>query len=71
MILHQMLLVPRILLHALVVVYALENNLTEAVKVGDVAHLRVEELGHQGAGGALVVNLCISWISVQSILATT
>ena len=57
MIIHQMLLVPWILLHALVVLYALENNLTEAIEVGDVAHLRVEQLGHQGARGALVVNL--------------
>lgn len=65
MIIHQMLLVPRILLHLLVVVYALENDLAEAVKVGEVAHLRVEEFGHQGAGGALVVNLCIFSISVQ------
>ena len=57
MIIHQMLLVPWILLHALVVLHALEKNLAEAIEVGDVAHLRVEQLGHQGARGALVVNL--------------
>ena len=55
-----MLLVPRILLHALVVLDVLENHLAEAVKVGDVAHLGVEELGHEGARGGLVVDLCFS-----------
>lgn len=46
-----MLLVPRILLHALVILEALENHLAEAIEVGQVAHLRVEELGHQCACG--------------------
>lgn len=59
----QMLLIPRILLHGLVMFQALEDDLTEAVKVRDVAHLAVEELRHEGAGGGLVVDLqhrCIS-----------
>ena len=56
-IIHQMLLIPWILLHVLVVVYALENDLAEAVIGGEVAKLRVDECGHLGAGGALVVNL--------------
>lgn len=53
----QMFLVPWILLHALVVLDAPENDLAEAVKVGHVAHLRVEELCHEGARGFLVVDL--------------
>ena len=53
----EMLLVPRILLHALVILDRLEDHLAEAVEVGDVAHLRVEELRHKGARGALVVDL--------------
>ena len=57
MIIHQMLLIPRILLHTLVVLNILETHLAETIEVGNVAHLRIEELGHQSAGGALVVNL--------------
>ena len=53
----QMLLVPRILLHALIVFDALEDDLAEAIEVGHVAHLRVEKLRHQGARGFLVVDL--------------
>ena len=52
-----MLLIPRILLHALVILDALEDYLTEAVEVGHVAHLRVEELRHEGPRGGLVVDL--------------
>ena len=52
-----MLLVPRILLHSLVVFYTLEYHLAKAVKAGDVTHLRVEELCHQGARGRLIMNL--------------
>ena len=66
MIIHQMLLIPWILLHALVVLYALEKNLAEAIEVGNVAHLRVEELGHQRARGALVVNLLVSFLSISA-----
>ena len=57
MIAHKMLLIPRILLHTLVVVHALEHDLTEAVEVRDIHHLWVDELRHHGAGGRLVVNL--------------
>ena len=58
-----MLLVPWILLHALVVFDALENHLAKAVKVGDVAHLRVEELCHQGTRSFLVMNLVVGGVS--------
>lgn len=44
MIAYQVLLIPRILLHPLVVFKTLENHLTETVKVGNIAHLRVIEL---------------------------
>ena len=46
MIAHKMLLIERILLDALVILETLENNLTEAVEVRDITHLRVEELAH-------------------------
>ena len=54
---NQMLLVPRILLHALIVFDALKDDLAEAIEVGDVAHLWIEKLRHQGARGFLVVDL--------------
>ena len=57
MIMHEMLLIPRVLLHALIVFDTLEHYLTETVKVGHIAHLRVEELRHQGTGSTLVVDL--------------
>ena len=47
MIPNQMLLVPRILFHALIVLNALEDDLAKAVKVCDIGHLWVEELAHQ------------------------
>ena len=53
----QMLLVPRILLHALIVFDALEDDLAEAIEVGDVAHLRIEKLRHHGTRGFLIVDL--------------
>ena len=60
MIIHQMLLIPRILLHTLVILNILKNNLAEAIEVRNIAHLRVEELGHQRARRALVMDLfCI------------
>lgn len=57
MVAHEMLLVERILLDALVVLQALEHNLAEAVKVRDITHLRVKELAHQSSRGFLVVDL--------------
>lgn len=57
MVAHKMLLIKRILLNPLIVLETLENNLTEAVEVCDVAHLRVEELAHQCSCGGLVVDL--------------
>lgn len=43
---NEMLLIPRVLLHALVVLETLEDDLTEAVEVRNIGHLRVEELRH-------------------------
>ena len=44
---HQMFLVPRILLHPLIVLQTPKDALTEAVKVRHVCKLRVVELGHE------------------------
>lgn len=52
-----MLLVPWICFHALVIIDIPEKHLAEAVKIGQVAHLRIEELRHQRTSGTLVVNL--------------
>lgn len=43
MVTNQMLLIPRIVLHALIVVDALKDHLTEAVKIGNSRHLRVKQ----------------------------
>lgn len=53
----QVLLIPGILLHGLVVLEALEDDLAEAIIVCDIAHLRVEELRHQGSCRSLIMNL--------------
>ena len=57
MVSHQMLLVPRILLHLLVIIRAFEHNLAEAVKVCQVGHLVVKEPAHEGARLDCVVDL--------------
>lgn len=57
MVAHQMLLVPRVFFHPLVVLQVPEQHLTEAVEIGDVGHLRIEKLAHQGTGRACVVYL--------------
>jgi hypothetical protein len=57
MITDQMLFIPRIFLHALVIFQALEDYLTEAVKVCCVGHLRIEKLRHERACGDWIVNL--------------
>jgi hypothetical protein len=49
MIADQMLLVPRIFLHALVIFQALKDHLTEAVKIGYIGHLRIVKLRHERA----------------------
>jgi len=53
------LLVPGILLYPLVVLQAPEDGLAEAVVVGDVGELRVEQLGHARACGGGVVDLMV------------
>lgn len=57
MVTDEMLLVPGILFHPLVVFNVLEDHLAEAVKVRNNGHLAVEQMGHQGTSGRLVVNL--------------
>ena len=57
MIAHQMFLVPRVLFHAFIIVYASEDNLTEAVEIRGLGHLWVEQLRHLSPRSALVVNL--------------
>lgn len=53
----QVLLVPRILLHALVVLNIVKDDLAEAVEIGESAHLRIKQLGHQRSGSILIVDL--------------
>lgn len=57
MIANQMFFVPRVLFHALVIVYTSENNLTEAVEIRDLGHLWVVQLSHLCPCRTLVVNL--------------
>lgn len=57
MVAHEVFLVERILLDALVILEAFEHNLAEAIEVRDITHLRVEELAHQCSRGFLVVDL--------------
>ena len=63
MVTDQMLLVPWILLHALVVFHILEDDLAETVNVGKIAHLWIEKLCHQGARSFLVVDLLVGEVS--------
>lgn len=53
----QMLLIPRILLHPLIILHTTKDDLAETVEVGDVGHLGVVELAHERAGGGCVVDL--------------
>jgi hypothetical protein len=57
MIAGEMLLVPRILLHTLVVFNTLEDDLAKAVEIRHIGHLRVEKMWHQSTSGGLVVDL--------------
>ena len=52
-----MLLVPRVLFHPLVIINTLEHDLAEAVEVGQIGHLMVEESAHQAATTGRVVDL--------------
>lgn len=60
---HQVLLVPGVVLDALVVLDAFENDLAKAVKVGQVVHLVVVELVHHGARFCGVVDL-VGWLDL-------
>lgn len=57
MIPHQMLLIPRIPLHPFIILHAPKHSLAETVEISHFGHLRVEKLGHEGAGGGCVVYL--------------
>jgi hypothetical protein len=57
MIADKMLLVPWIVLYTLVVLDAAEDDLAEAVIIGDVDHLVVHYLVHEVACALRVVNL--------------
>jgi len=56
-IVEEMFLVPRILLHLLVILNRLENNLAEAIEVGDITHLWIEQVRHEVACTGLIVYL--------------
>lgn len=59
MISHQMLLVPWILLHPLVILDISKHGLAKTVIIRDVGELGVEELSHEGTGGTCIVDLYI------------
>ena len=59
MIANQMFSIPGVLLHSFVVLETFEHDLAEAVKVGHIGHLRVEQLSHEGACCRCIVNLSI------------
>lgn len=65
MVTNQMLLIPGILFHPFIVLYILKHDLTEAVEVGDIRHLRIEKLCHQCARSGLVVDLRVG-VSLKS-----
>jgi hypothetical protein len=65
MVSHQVLLVKRIQLDALVILQTFEKHLAEAVKVREIAHLRIGKLAHQHSRITLVVDLC-GYVSRQS-----
>lgn len=56
-IIEKVFLIPRILLHTLVILNRLENNLTEAIVVGNITHLWIEKMRHEFACACLIVNL--------------
>lgn len=64
MVASKMFLVPWILLHALVILDPLKDDLAKAIERRDVTHLRVKKLGHEGTSGALVMDL-ISRVSTS------
>jgi hypothetical protein len=53
----QILFIPGILLEAFVDLNVFEDDLAEAVKVRHVNHLGVDELSHQSARAALIMDL--------------
>lgn len=57
MVTNQVLLVPWVILHAFVIVYILEDNLTEAVEVSQIGHLMVKKSVHKGSSFLLIVDL--------------
>lgn len=57
MIMHQVFFVPRVCFQLFVIFEALEYNLTEAIKVGHICHLRVVQLSHKRASRGRVVYL--------------
>ena len=63
MISHQMLLIPRICLHPLIVLKTPKHRLAKAVKISHICELRIVELGHECASGGGVVYLESSFIS--------
>ena len=64
MIPHQMLLVPRIQLHPLIILDAPEHHLAEAVEVRHVGELRVVELRHERSRRTRVVDLMMLFLSM-------
>lgn len=53
----QMLFIPRVLLHSLIIVHAVEHDLAEAVKVCELRHLVVKKPCHKAARLGSVVDL--------------
>ena len=68
MISEKVLLVPRILLHLLVVFDTLEHYLAETVEVGNVRHLAIVDRRHQIAGLDGIVNLKAAFSKILAVL---
>ena len=57
MVAHQVLFVPRVLLHPLVVVYAFKHHLTKTIEVRQIGHLMIKEKFHEFTGLCCIVDL--------------
>lgn len=53
---HQMLFIPRIVLHLPVILDVLKHDLAETVEIGKIGHLWVDQAAHESAGLSCVVD---------------
>jgi hypothetical protein len=67
MIIEKVFLVPRILLHSLVVLNRFKDNLAEAIEVGDVTHLWIKQVRHEVACTSLIVYLVTCLVKLHAV----